>query len=116
MSRSLFLYILHSSIISIDNQIIHVNKGKYQTLRVMLRIKLWDNLYAIHNFKLEFSFFLQRCPIIFFLFMAIPAVYGSYWASDQIEAEDANLCHSHGNNGPEPHLQPTKQLVATPDP
>ena len=27
-----------------------------------------------------------------------------------------SLCHSHGNTGPEPHLQPKLQLVAMPYP
>ena len=34
----------------------------------------------------------------------------------RLGVESASLRHSHGNAGLEPHLQPTPQLTATPDP
>ena len=47
---------------------------------------------------------------------AVPAVYGGSQARGLIEAVDAGLCQSHSNWGSEPHLPPTPQLMATPDP
>ena len=49
------------------------------------------------------------------LFRATPKAYGSSQAMGQIGAVAAGLCHSHSNAGSEPHLQPTAQLMATPD-
>ena len=39
-----------------------------------------------------------------FLFMTAPEAYGSSQASGQTRAEAADLCHSHSNTGPKPHL------------
>ena len=52
----------------------------------------------------------------FFLFRAAPTPYGSYQARGWIGATAADLHHSHSNMGSEPHLQPTPQVTATPDP
>ena len=41
-------------------------------------------------------------------FYAAPVAYGS--------SQDRGLCHSHSNEGSKPRLQPTLQLMATPDP
>ena len=49
------------------------------------------------------------------LFMAMPSPYGSSQARDPITAA-AGLHHSHSNTGSEPHLRPTPQIVAMPDP
>ena len=53
---------------------------------------------------------------LFFLFQAAPAAYGSSQARGQIGNAATSLHHSHSNAGAEPHLPPTPQLVATPDP
>ena len=45
-----------------------------------------------------------------------PAAYGGSQARDLIGAVAASLPQSHGNAGSEPHLQPTPELMATPDP
>ena len=44
--------------------------------------------------------------------------YGNSQARGQIgaTAKAAGLCHNHSNVGSEPHLQPTPQLMVTPDP
>ena len=42
--------------------------------------------------------------------------YGGSQARSQIVAVAAGLHHSHGNVGSKPHLPPTPQLMATPDP
>ena len=49
-----------------------------------------------------------------FLFRAAPAACGSSQARGQSGAAAAGL--SHNNKGSEPHLQPTPQLMAMPDP
>ena len=51
-----------------------------------------------------------------FLCRATPPAYGSSQGRGHIGAPAASLCHHHGNTGPEPHVQPTPQLMATPDP
>ena len=48
--------------------------------------------------------------------VATPAAHGVSQARGQIRAVTAGLCHSHSNAGSEPHLPPTPQLTATPDP
>jgi len=48
--------------------------------------------------------------------MAAPAAYGGSQARDLIGAVAASLCQGHSNVGSEPHLRPTPQLTATPDP
>ena len=58
----------------------------------------------------------HRLFFIFFLFRAASTAYGSFQARGQIRAAAASLCHSHSNTRFEPHLQPTPQLVAMPDP
>ena len=65
-----------------------------------------------HKFS-PFSFFLSFC---FVLFRATPMAYASSQARGPTGAAVAGLCHSHSNAGSEPHLQPTPQLMAMPDP
>ena len=48
--------------------------------------------------------------------MAAPAAYGSSQARGRIRAVAAGLHQSHTNVESKPHLQPTPQLTATPDP
>ena len=55
-------------------------------------------------------------PFFLFLFMATPVAYGSSQAEGGIGAAAASLHHSHSHTGSEPHLRPTLQLAATPDP
>ena len=60
----------------------------------------------------------DKCYLSFFFFfpMVTPAAYGGFQVKGQIGATAASLCHSHSNTGSKPHLWPTTQLVATPDP
>ena len=54
---------------------------------------------------------------LFFVFSgATPAAYGGSQARGPIRAIAAGLHQSHSNSGSEPHLRPTPQLTATPDP
>ena len=57
-----------------------------------------------------------RYRYFFFLSTATPAEYGSSWATGWIGAAVASPHHSHSNTKSEPHLRPTPQLVAMPDP
>ena len=57
-----------------------------------------------------FSFF------VFCLFRAPPTAYGGSQARDPIRATAAGLHHSDSKAGSEPHLPPTPELMATPDP
>ena len=58
------------------------------------------------------------CLVFVFVcfFRAVPMAYGSSQARGQIGAKGASLHHSHCNVGSKPHLRPTPQLTATPDP
>ena len=54
---------------------------------------------------------------VFLLFLwAAPTAYGGSQARGRIGAVAAGLHQSHSNVGSEPRLQPTPQLMATPDP
>ena len=53
---------------------------------------------------------------IFCLFRATPTAYGGSQTRGSIRATAAGLHHSHSNEESEPHLRPTPQLTATPDP
>ena len=61
------------------------------------------------------------CLFFFFLFGLFassrvnPAAYGSSQARGLIGAAPAGLHHSHNNARSKPRLQPTPQLMATPD-
>ena len=77
----------------------------------------------IHFGGVKTSGDLRNYPVIFFFFLvfsafsrATPAACGDSQARGPIGAVAAGLHHSHSNIGPEPHLRPTPQLTATPDP
>ena len=54
---------------------------------------------------------------VFLLFLwAASVAYGGSQARGLIGAVAAGLHQSHSNTGSEPHLQPTPQLTAMPDP
>ena len=59
------------------------------------------------------SFFFFFC--LFAVFWAAPAAYGDSQARGPIRAVAASLRHSHGKAGSELCLQPTPQLMVTPD-
>ena len=52
----------------------------------------------------------------FVLFRAAPEAYGGSQARGQIGAAAVGLHHSHSDARSKPHLQPTPQLTARPDP
>ena len=56
------------------------------------------------------------CVGVFAIFGAAPMAYGGCQARGPIRAVAAGLHQSHSNAGSEPHLRPTPQLTAKPDP
>ena len=54
--------------------------------------------------------------ILFFLFRATPDAFGGSQAGGLIASVATGLRHSYSNTESEPHLRPTPQLTATPDP
>ena len=67
--------------------------------------------------SLNSEYILQIWLFFFFsLFRAAPAAYRSSQARGWITVTAASLHYSHSNSGSELHLQPTPQLMATPDP
>ena len=59
----------------------------------------------------------QKFFFVFFVFSrAVSMAYGGYQARGLIRALASGLCQSHNNAVSKPHLQPTPQLMATPDP
>ena len=79
-----------------------------------LRIK--GKFIGSHDSKFQsasssFSYYLVFCP-----FRAALAAYGGSQARGVIGAVATGLYHSHSDARSEPHLQPTPQLTATPDP
>ena len=53
---------------------------------------------------------------LFAIARAAPMAYGGSQATGQIRAVADGLCQGHSNAGSKPRLQPTPQLMATPDP
>jgi len=69
------------------------------------------------HFYLQLVHFFFNLFIIFFcLFRALPMVYGGSQTRGLIGATAAGLHQSHSNARSNPHLWPTPQLTATPDP
>ena len=63
-----------------------------------------------------FLFFFVFFVVVVAISWAAPAAYGGSQARGLIEAVATGLHYSHSNSGAEPHLQPTPQLPAMPDP
>ena len=81
---------------------------KFVKFSNLLRNQLWSMSIIFFNL---FYFF---CLFIFS--RATPPAYGGSQARGQIGAVAAGLRQSHSNARSEPHLQPTPQLTAMPDP
>ena len=71
---------------------------------------------GVHSPHEFLNFFFLFFFFFFGLFRASPTAYGSSQARGRIAAVAANLHHSPSNWGSEPCLQPTPQVMATPDP
>ena len=70
-----------------------------------------DMCYFFLSFLFFFSFL-----FFLFLFRATPVAYASSRARSLIGVAAIRLHHSHNHVRSKPHLQPTPQLTATPDP
>ena len=70
--------------------------------------------YSCFHLILSSYFFLSFFFLLFF--RAAPVAYGGSQARGPIRATAASLCYSHSNTRSKPHLQPTPQITATPDP
>ena len=64
--------------------------------------------------ELLITIFFYFC--LFAFSRATPVAYGGSQARGLLRVVAAGLHQSHSNSGSEPHLQPTPQLTATPDP
>ena len=68
------------------------------------------------------NFFLFLFKELFFVclfvlpFRAALVAYGGSQARGPVGAIAASLCHNHSQAGSEPHLRPTPQITAMPDP
>ena len=86
-------------------------------LEMAKRQKQKQNKTKTVNFKLrEFHFSFVCLFFVFCPFRATPAAYRGSQARGRIGAAAPGLCQSHSNEGSEPRLRPTPQLMATPDP
>ena len=76
--------------------------------------------FAISIMCIQFPFFpsssLPSLLPSFLLFRVAPAAYWSSQTKGWITATTASLCHIHSNARSKPHLGPTPQLIAMPDP
>ena len=87
---------------------------QYRLTQVKNYLVSWLTVGKLLNFGYFGFFFLFGFS--FLLFRAAPAAYGGSQARGPIGTTAAGLHHSHRNMGSKPRLQPTPQLMATPDP
>ena len=73
----------------------------------------WKDYFSLVIKLHENSFFFFS---LFAISWVAPTAYGGSQARDPIGAVAAGLLQSHSSAGSEPRLQPTPQLMATPDP
>ena len=69
--------------------------------------------YINTSIAILFNLFIYFCLVGFS--RATPAAYGDSQARGLIGAVGTGLRQSHSKEGSEPHLQPTPQLMASPD-
>ena len=91
------------------NRYFHTDYLDYDVRVVFLNISL---TFIFHISVFVFGFLV----FVFLLFRAAPTACGGSQARGLIGAVAAGLRHSHSNARSKPHLQPTPQLTATPDP
>ena len=77
---------------------------------------LWGREIGVGKLRCKPSSLIFLFFFVFLLFLwAAPAAYGGSQARGRIGAVATGLRQSHSNAGSEPSLQPTPQLMATPD-
>ena len=78
-----------------------------------------DSLFFLEGDCLPFNKKLPAMGVLmmtFFFFNGLTCGIWKFLGWGGIGAAGAGLCHSHNNQGSEPHLQPVLQLAATADP
>ena len=114
-------------------------EGQEMAKRKKKKKKFYQSRVAVHDswfqflMFIDYIFILDMCLInqlnfnstlflsfFFFSFLpfsrAAPTAYGGSQARGRIGAVASGLRQSHNNAGSKPRLQPTPQLMATPDP
>ena len=83
-----------------------------------VQMNAWASVISKSPFRIKDElYYIQFCFVFcLLLFMAASTAHGGSQARGRIGAIAAGLPHSHSNAGSELHLQPTPQLMATPDP
>ena len=79
-----------------------------------LKAMKWQNFIPSRVCKIKLAS--KNFFFFFFFFRAAPAAYGGSRARGPTRAVAAGLHQCHSNVGSEPHLWPTPQLMAMPDP
>ena len=114
IETSISCYVLGT--VRIVNTFFTSHNYHFAVIVIMARI-LKINIYSHSNFQIYNTvrlFF--ACLFLFLLFSATPVAYGSSQTRGRIDVTAARLHHSHSNERSEPHLWPTLQLMAMPDP
>ena len=89
----------------------HVEGSDLSNSIILARVPPEENDVIKSCISFFLSFFFCLC-----LFRVAPIAFGGSQASGLIRVVAASLRHSHRNTESEPHLRPTLQLMATPDP
>ena len=106
------------------NDSFYTTSGKAKTIRTEERsmaARSWvgkeaDCKRAMWDCPVTWSSLFFFLFVSFCLFRVVPAACGGSQARGRIRAVATSPCHSHSNARWEPHLLPTPQLTATPDP
>ena len=96
--------------LGVQRTTIDISTGVSQTVQPVATI----GSHSIHPLKGFFGFFFFFSFLFFF--RVTPTAYGGSQARGPIRAVATDLHHSHTNSRSEPHLRPTPQLTATPEP
>ena len=78
--------------------------------------KYLPKAYLIKDCYSKYKKFFCFCLFVCLFFRSTPTAYGGFQVRGQIGAIADGLHHSHSKVGSQPHLQPTLQLIAMPDP
>ena len=81
----------------------------------LIPVPQWELLFFTFLFHFIYLFIYLFFFWLFAFATASPAAYGGSQARGRIGAVATGLRQSHSNVGSEPRLQPTPQLMATPD-
>ena len=91
------------------------NKTERKVQRFSVYPRPWYTS-SLHHYQHNLPECFFVVVVVVCLFRAIPTAYGGSQTKGRIGAIATGLQHSHSNARFEPHLWPTPQLTATPDP